>query len=172
MTEAKNNFSVGDYIIDFEHIYQITDKKDQTDSSGKSHSYFFYQPVDSGRQSSAVYSTPIDNITKSGFRLLMNRDQIDKLLEAAATPFDQTTTLDYKIVKETLYQNDSLKSLQILKQLFLEKEKSPETFSRTSKEILEPIMKHLSEEIAFVTKEPVVKVTAKLSSLLLKSIKL
>ena len=31
MAEIKNTFSVGDYIIDFENIYQISEEKNQTD---------------------------------------------------------------------------------------------------------------------------------------------
>ena len=79
--------------------------------------------------------------------------------------------MDYKSIKETVYQNDQGKNLIILKQLFLEKEKAPEAFSRTNKEILESILKHITSEIAFVTEKPVDKVSEKLTSLIQKAIK-
>lgn len=171
MTDAKNLFSVGDYIIDFENIYRISDKKDQTDSSGKTLSYFFYQPIEAEAHNSATYSTPVENIFKSGLRPLINIDVSKKLLKELEEKIDPEAILDYKSIKETLYQNDPGKNLIILKQLFLEKEKSQEAFSRTNKEILESILKHLSSEIAFVSEKPIDKVREKIVSLIQKSIK-
>ena len=171
MTELKNFFSVGDYIIDFEKIYQISSQKDQKDLSGKNLSYFFYKPIEITSQNETTYSTPIDNIFKSGLRPLINSDVIKKLYKEAAEKIDPETILDYKSIKETLYQNDPGKSLTILKQLFLEKEKAPDAFSRTNKEILEEILSHISNEIAFVTKKPIEKIREKLTSLIQKAIK-
>lgn len=171
MTEIKNIFSVGDYIIDFENIYQISSQKDQQDCSGKTLSYFFYKPIEVTNQNVTTYSTPIGNIFKSGLRPLINQDVVKKLYKEAQEKIDPEAILDYKSIKETLYQNDPGKSLVILKQLFLEKEKSAEAFSRTNKEILESILKHLTSEIAFVTKKPLDKVREKLVSLIQKSIK-
>jgi RNA polymerase-interacting CarD/CdnL/TRCF family regulator len=170
MTEIKNTFSIGDYIIDFENIYQITSQKDQKDLSDKTISYFFYEPIDE-LNNRTTYSTPIDNIFKSGLRHLINQDIAKKLYKEAEEKIDHDTILDYKSIKETLYQNDPGKDLVILKQLFLEKEKTQEKFSRTNKETLESILKHISSEIAFVTKKPIVTVQEKLTSLIQKAIK-
>ncbi|MFA6185175.1 MAG: hypothetical protein WC720_03385 [Candidatus Shapirobacteria bacterium] len=170
MTEIKNTFSIGDYIIDFENIYQITSQKDQKDLSDKTISYFFYEPIDE-LNNRTTYSTPIDNIFKSGLRHLINQDIAKKLYKEAEEKIDHDTILDYKSIKETLYQNDPGKDLIILKQLFLEKEKTQEKFSRTNKETLESILKHISSEIAFVTKKPIVTVQEKLTSLIQKAIK-
>ncbi|MDD4026968.1 MAG: hypothetical protein PHO75_02140 [Candidatus Shapirobacteria bacterium] len=171
MAEVKNIFSVGDYIIDFENIYQISSEQDQKDYSGKTLSYFFYKPIESNGQNESTYSTPVGNIFKSGLRPLIGQDIVKKLYKEAEEKMDPESIIDYKSIKETLYQNDQSKSLVILKQLFLEKEKAPEAFSRTNKEILESILKHISNEIAFVTKKPIDKVREKLTSLIQKSIK-
>ena len=171
MTEVKNIFSVGDYIIDFENIYQISSQKDQQDCSGKILSYFFYKPIEDVNQNTTTYSTPVGNIFKSGLRPLISSDIIKKLYKEAEEKIDPEAILDYKSIKETLYQNDPGKNLVILKQLFLEKEKVAEAFSRTNKEILESILKHLTSEIAFVTEKPLDKVREKLISLIQKSIK-
>jgi RNA polymerase-interacting CarD/CdnL/TRCF family regulator len=170
MTELKNIFSVGDYIIDFENIYQITSQKDKKDLSGKTLSYFFYEPIDE-LNNRTTYSTPIDNIFKSGLRHLINQDIVKKLYKEAEEKIDHDAILDYKSIKETLYQNDPGKDLVILKQLFLERERTQEKFSRTNKEILESILKHISSEIAFVTKKPIETVQEKLTSLIQKAIK-
>jgi len=171
MTEVKNNFSVGDYIIDFENIYQITSQKDQKDLSGKIISYFFYEPIDE-LNNRTTYSTPIENIFKSGLRHLISQDITNKLYKEAEEKINHDAILDYKSIKETLYQNDPGKDLVILKQLFLEREKTQEKFSRTNKEILESILKHISSEIAFVTKKPITTVQEKITSLIQKAIKI
>ncbi len=171
MTEIKNIFSIGDYIIDFENIYQISSQKDQKDCSGKTLSYFFYKPIKDTNQNETTYSTPIDNIFKSGLRPLIDQSIVKKLYKEAEEKIDPEAILDYKSIKETLYQNDPGKSLVILKQLFFEKEKVPEAFSRTNKEILESILEHISNEISFVTKKSIEKVQEKLTSLVQKSVK-
>lgn len=171
MTELKNIFSVGDYIIDFEKIYKISSKEDRKDLSGKTISYFFYKPFEVTSQNETIYSTPIDNIYKSGLRPLISLDIVKKLFKEAGEKIDPDEILDYKSIKETLYQNDPGKNLVILKQLFLEKQKSPDAFSRTNKEILEEILQHISTEISFVTKKPILKIREKLISLIQKAIK-
>jgi len=170
MTEVKNSFSIGDYIIDFENIYKIVDQKDQKDLSGKTLSYFYYEPIDESN-SRTTYSTPIDNIFKSGLRPLISQDIVKKLYKEAGEKIDHDTIIDYKSIKETLYENDPGKSLIILKQLFLEREKTAEKFSRTNKEILETILKHISSEISFVAQKPIEDVSGKLTSLIQKAIK-
>lgn len=171
MTETKQNFSIGDYIIDFENIYQISGQKDQVDYSGKTLSYFIYKPVENNGQHETTYSTPIDNIFKSGLRPLISQEIAKKLYKEAQEKIDPDSILDYKSIKETLYQNDPGKSLVILKQLFAEKEKNPDGFAKTNKETLNTILKHLVDEIAFVTQKPSEKVQQKLISLIEKSIK-
>jgi len=170
MTDVKNNFSVGDYIIDFENIYKITSQKDKKDISNKTLSYFFYEPIDESNNRT-IYSTPVDNIFKSGLRPLINQDVAKKLYKEAEEKIDHDIVIDYKSIKEILYENNPGKSLIILKQLFLEREKDPIKFSRTNKEILESILKHISSEIAFITKKPIEKVSEKITSLIQKAIK-
>lgn len=171
MTDIKKGFSIGDYIIDFENIYQITSQKKGEDCSGKTLSYFFYQPIEIDSQNNTTYSTPIDNIYKSGLRHLVTPVIVKKLYQEAKEKISHEAILDYKSIKETLYQNDPSKSLVILKQLFLERDKNAEAFSRTNKEILESILQHLSNEIAFVTNKSIEKVSQKLTLLIEQSIK-
>lgn len=170
MTEVKSLFSVGDYIIDFENIYQISSQKDQEDFSGKIVSYFFYKPIKTTNQNETTYSTPVDSIFKSGLRPLISQEIAKKLYKEAEEKIDRDILVDYKSIKETLYQNDPGKNLVILKQLFSEKEKAADSFSRTNKEILNSILDHISTEIAFVTEKPIETVQEKIVSLISKSI--
>lgn len=169
MTETKVAFSIGDFIVDFENIYKIINQKDQTDLSGKTISYFFYEPVGNS-SNQATYSTPINNLKSSGFRLPISPDTVKKLYQEAKAKTDQNAIFDLRSIKESLYENNPNKNLSILKQLFLMKKNNVGKFSRTNQEILDLIQKHLSEEIAFVTKETVSEVDKKLTNLIEKSI--
>lgn len=170
MTETKKPFSIGDYIVDFEKIYKITSQKSRQDFSGQTRLYFLYEPIDEPNNK-ATYLIPVDNIIESGFRALISRNTAENLYRQAGEKIDYNFVLDFKLVKEILYENNPQKNLVILKQLFLEKENKPNKFLGANKYILESILRHLSEEIAFVTKTPLENVQEKLISLITKTIK-
>lgn len=170
MAEIKKIFSIGDNIIDFENIYKIISEKEQEGFSGKTLSYFFYEPIGKTNQKT-TYSIPVNNISKSGLRHLIDLDTAKKLYEKAKEKIDHDSVFNFMSIKEILYENNPEKSIYILKQLFLEREKNTLKFSRTNKETLESILKHISDEIAFVSKTPFEEVQVKLTSLIEKAIK-
>lgn len=169
MIETKVAFSVGDFIVDFENIYKIVNKKDQSDLSGKTVTYFFYEPINKSNNQ-ATYSTPINNLKSSGFRSPIDSDAVKDLYKEAKTKIDPNAVLDFRSIKESLYENNPHKNLSILKQLFLMKKNNVGKFSRTNQDVLDTILKHLTDEIAFVTQETVSQVEEKLVSLIEKSI--
>ena len=170
ITDNNNIFSIGNYIVDYENIYIITGQKEQADFSGKTMTYFLYEPINK-ENSKATYSIPIDNILKSGFRPLISQDIAKKLYQIAEEKIDPETIFDFKAIKETIYENNPEKNLHIVKRLFLEKENTIHKFSGISQDIIDSTLKHLSDEIAFVTKESSEKIKDKLISLIQKSIK-
>ena len=168
---SKNNdlFSVGDYIIDFENIYQIFEQKKQKNYSGHESEYFFYRSVKNDTQDKQIVcSTPIENIAKSGLRHLIDKKEVINFYQKLEENYNEGDFTDPKLIKEMLYLNDPLKSLNVLKQLFLEKNKNPETFSRSNKELTDGILKHIVEEISFVTKKPIATIKTKITSVLSK----
>lgn len=170
MPDTKNNFSVGNYIVDFENIYRITDQQDQKDQLGKTVLYYFFELINV-TDSKILSSIPATNIIKSGFRPLISKDVVTKLYKEAEEKIDHEIVLDFKSIKEILYENNPLTSLGILKQLFLEREVSPQKFIGANKEILKSVLRHICDEISLVTKEPTPKVQEKLTLLILKAIK-
>ena len=169
MTDTKNLFALNDYIVDFENIYQIFEQKNQKNYSGQNIEYFFYRSVSpNSRDQQIICSTPIQNIAKSGLRHLITSQNAKDFYKQLEEKIDETNLIDPKLIKETLYLNDLPKNLNILKQLFAEKNKAPETFSRANKELTENILNHTCDEIAFVTDKPVATVKTKIVSVLSK----
>jgi RNA polymerase-interacting CarD/CdnL/TRCF family regulator len=169
MTEPKNTFSIGDYIIDFENIYQIFEQKSQKNYSGKEDQYFFYRSSKSDNKNQPIVcSTPIDNIAKSGLRHLITPQDVKAFYQKLEEKYDGTNLIDPKLIKEILYSNEPLKNLDILKQLYSEKNKTPDSFSRANKELTENILNHICDEVAFVSKKPVATVKTKILGVLSK----
>jgi RNA polymerase-interacting CarD/CdnL/TRCF family regulator len=169
MTDTKNIFAVNDYIIDFENIYQIFEQKNQKNYSGQNAEYFFYRSIETNsRNQQVVCSTPIENIAKSGLRHLIDLKDVKDFYKQLEEKYDEVNFIDPKLIKEILYLNNPLKNLDILKQLFSEKNQKPDTFSRSNKELTENLLNHVSNEIAFVAQKPVVTVKAKIVSVLSK----
>ncbi len=168
MANTSPDFSVGDYIINFESIYQIIDQKEQGDINGKTVTYFCYKPVEDNHQS-ATYSTPVNNISKSGFRHLIDKKQIESILEEAAIKIVKSVINDYKNVKDVIYLNNPSKNLSIVKQLLFEKNTNSKKFTKTDNDTIDFIIKHLAKEIAFVSKKDFEKVQKQLSDIIQNS---
>ena len=164
----KNTFSIGDYIIDFENIYQIYDQKIQKDYQKHDRQYFFYKVIDnnSHRLDSVTCSVPIENIVKNGLRHLMTTTEIEEFYKDFKRVEPANVVFDPKTVKEILYQNDSIKTLSILRLLHLNKIETGDSFTKSNRELYESIIEHLVREISFVTKTPAKTVQNKITSLL------
>ncbi|MDD4938358.1 MAG: hypothetical protein PHX34_05090 [Candidatus Shapirobacteria bacterium] len=169
MLKNNDTFSIGEYITDFENIYQIFDKKIKKNYSGQKIEYFCYCSIKNGIQNKQVTcSTPVENIIKSGLRHLISKKEVNDIYKQLEEKYDEEKITDPKLIKETLYLNSPSKNVDLLKQLYSEKNKNPEIFSRTNKELVEIILMHLVEEIAFVTKKPIATIKTKITSVLSK----
>ncbi|HWS49062.1 MAG TPA: hypothetical protein VN174_03370 [Candidatus Methanoperedens sp.] len=164
-TLPKIRFSIGDYLTDFENIYQIFDKQTQKDYRGVDCEYFLYRPLNS-TQKAASFSIPVDNIQKSGLRYLIHPQDVKEIYKYLKKPIDASTIFDFKTIKEILYLNDPNKTIYVLKQLCANKVTTGEKFSQNYQEIINKIVFHLSAEIAFVLKKSPESIEKKILSLL------
>ena len=164
------DFKVGDHIVDFENIYQIYAVKTQKDLKGAPVKCFFYRPLEaSERDKSVVASVPIDNVAKSGLRHLISKDEVKEFFKLLGKPLDTALLFEPKLTKEALYLNDPIKTVPILKLLFQNKIQTAEKFARTNSEVMEGIVKHLADEIVFVTKKSFKSIHSQILSTLKKS---
>ena len=165
-TSTKNDFFVGDFITDFEDIYEIFAIKTVKDYRGNDCQYFLYRPITSTERKSASFSIPIDNILKSGLRRLIEPNEIKEIYKYLKEALDTTEVFDFKTIKEILYLNNPHKTIYVLKQLSANKVTTGEKFSKNYQETINDIVLHLSNEIAFVTKKTPESIEKKIRSLL------
>jgi len=170
MADNKDIFTVNDYIIDFENIYQIFEQKKQKNYSGQDVDYFFYRSISNSddKRQQIVCHTPIENIIKSGLRHLITPADVKVFYKKLDEKYNEANFTDPKLIKEILYSNDPFKNLDILKQLYFEKNKNPDIFSKANKELSESILNHLCDEIAFVSKKTLASIKTKLTHILSK----
>ncbi len=139
------DFKVGDYIIDFENIYNIYDEKK---------GFFFYHNIE-GDKATSTSSLPIANMAKSGFRHLINSQNIKDFFNELGKALPQDSIFENKLIKESLYLNDPIKNAVTLKSLYKNKKELGEKFLKSNQEIINNITNHLAKEIAFVLKKPI-----------------
>jgi RNA polymerase-interacting CarD/CdnL/TRCF family regulator len=116
-----------------------------------------------------VASVPIDNVAKSGLRHLISKDEVKEFFKLLGKPLDTALLFEPKLTKEALYLNDPIKTVPILKLLFQNKIQTAEKFARTNSEVMEGIVKHLADEIVFVTKKSFKSIHSQILSTLKKS---
>lgn len=162
---SKNEFSIGDFITDFEDIYEIFAVKTEKDYHGNNCQYFLYRSI-TPEKKSASFSIPVDNILKSGLRRLIEKDDVKEIYQYLKEPLDSTEIFDFKTIKEILYLNNPHKTIYILKQLNANKATTGEKFSKNYQETINEIISHLSKEIAFITKVSSESIEKKIRSLI------
>jgi len=143
-------FRVGEKIIDSEQIYLLYEIKNQKISASESREYLCYKPLTSSGPK-MTGSIPTNNAQKVGLRKLMSKNEIEAFIKMIKK-VEPLEIIDYKIYKDILCLNDPVKTLPLLKALWLKKKEMNETFSRSDQEILENIMTHLINEFSYVTK--------------------
>ncbi|MFA7301002.1 MAG: hypothetical protein WC069_01730 [Candidatus Shapirobacteria bacterium] len=138
------DFKVGDFIVDFENIYNLYDEKD---------GFFFYHNID-GDKASSTSSLPKANLVKSGFRHLQTKENIKEFFTELEKALPADSVLESKLVKESLYLDNPIKNAIILKQLYKNKAEFGEKFLKSNQEIINTITNHLAKEISFILKKP------------------
>lgn len=155
-----SGFRVGEKIIDSEHIYLVYEIKNEKISASETREYLCYKPLTTSgpRMTGAI---PTNNAQRAGLRKLMSKIEIEEFMKMVkkVKPLE---IIDYKMYKDTLSMNDPVKTLPLLKALWMKKKEMNETFSRADQEILETIMAHLISEFSYVTKAGVDVVRKKL----------
>jgi len=155
-----SGFRVGEKIIDSDHIYLVYEIKNQKVSASESREYLCYKPLDtSGPKMTG--SIPTNNAQRAGLRKLMSKSEIEAFMKMVKK-VEALEIIDYKIYKDILCLNDPIKTLPLLKALWMKKKEMNETFSRADQEILETIMAHLISEFSYVTKNNVDVIRKKL----------
>jgi RNA polymerase-interacting CarD/CdnL/TRCF family regulator len=152
------DFRVGDYIIDSEQIYRVSKiDKDR----------LYYLPADTNDKNQTVSgSIPLANALSSGFRTLITPAEIKnffKQLTQKQPIREPPEPIDPKNYKEFICQNDPFKTIPLLQQLWITKNKPDVTFSSNNRLTLESTLNHLAEEFSLVTKKPINSIKNKIT---------
>ncbi|MBU1117505.1 hypothetical protein KKD37_00920 [Patescibacteria group bacterium] len=99
-------------------------------------------------------------------RHLINPKEIKEIYKFLKKPLPESDIFDFKGIKEILYLNDPQKTIYVLKHLQANKESTGEKFSKNYQEILDKIVFHLSQEIAFISKKTTESVQKEILKLL------
>ena len=151
-----SDFKVGEFIIDFANIYEITlISTDYVD--GKEDVILHYVPI---RGTDKVFSAsiPEKNMVKSGLRKLLTVGQIEQLLKDLRSQKIEEYKYITQETKEKMYLNLPDKIVAPLKFLW----KNSTQYPKTDLELRDKMIDHLSLEIVFVTKEPLSLVKKKI----------
>lgn len=133
MTE---NFSVGEYLIDFSRIYQITAIKAPL---------VYFQPLP-GSDKVFTASIPLCNLKKAGIRRVLTSPQIKQIMAGLKTLVVKSE-YNSLTAKEELYRNEPKNIIFVLLYFW-------ERFSqlaKTDRNLAEQILEHLSQEFSLVT---------------------
>jgi len=134
----KQNYVAGDYITDYVCIYEIT---------RVAQACIFYQPI-WGSDKVFTGSIPIKNIIRTGIRKIFTQNGAKQVMEDLKSPvlnFEYNT----RTAKDEVYQNQPKKIIPVLKYMW----KNRDVLGKADRELMEQVLLHLGNEVAFVTKK-------------------
>lgn len=165
MLSQKGSFSTGSYLIDYEQIYIITDIKNQPE-------IVYYKPyLVSDKNKSLVCSIPADNLNRAGLRKLLDSTEIPSLLTSLSKPYISTPSrFDLKTAKEVFLSNNLVQIVPLLQNLWSATKSDTIKDDKNARALMESIINHLTEEIAFVTKSSSDSISQKITKSLNRSL--
>jgi RNA polymerase-interacting CarD/CdnL/TRCF family regulator len=138
-----DTFNVGDYIIDSDQIFVVSKIEQER---------LHYKPTKAeGRYQSVTGSIPIQNVSSSGFRLLLAPKDFNSFITQLSLAKPSLEPIDSKLFKELLCLNDPFKIIPLLKQLWIHKNNPATNFSGSNRDTMESILRHLTDEFSLVT---------------------
>jgi len=156
----KNPVKIGSYLIDSNQVYSIYKIEDDR---------LYYRPaVSGGNHPSVTGSIPTANIAMAGFRPLLSPEEIKIFFTQLTKVRPATDPIDSKQFKEQLINNDPLKIIPLLKQLWKTKNLPNTNFSGTNRDTLEDIISHLTLEFSVATKKSPEVIRKKIMASLVK----
>lgn len=166
----KRPFEVGDKIVRFGKIYKIFKIKNQKTIDGNEEKIIFFRPYFKAKKEKRdlTFSIPVENIDRANIRRPVSKKELKELLTELSKESDIKKFIDVGKARKTLALNDFNKTIQILKALWREKDDKSQSFTKSKKDAFDLSMKHLVEEIAFVSDLSVITARKKIKKSLEK----
>lgn len=167
----KRPFEVGDKIVRFGKVYKIFRIKKQKTIDGNEEKIIFFRPYFKEKKrilKDLTFSIPVENIDRTSIRRPVSKKELKELLTKLSEESDIKKFIDVGKARKTLALNDFNKTIQILKALWREKDDKSQSFTKSKKDVFDLLMKHLVEEIAFVSDLSVITARKKIKKSLEK----
>lgn len=165
----KNQFKVGDKVVDFGQVFRIFKIKKSVTLEGKKEDFIYYKPYfKPEKNQSMVCSIPKSNIEEADLRKPVSGKKISEVLKLLGQEPNGETTINVTKVSMYLRENDPLETARLLKILWLEKQDEEKKLSTRKKTVYQNAMRHLVEEIAAVQKIGLKKAREKINARLKK----
>lgn len=143
----KQDYVVGDHIVDSSCIYEITSVGEMADGKGTERACVHYKPI-WGSDKVYTASIPIDNLKKAGTRKVFTPKEAGQIMDDLRgwVPKNEYNTIT---AKEEIYQNNPEGIISVLTYFW----KSGEILNKSDRELMEQVLEHLCQEISFATKK-------------------
>lgn len=167
-----NSFKVGDKIVDFGQVYRIFKVKKQKNAKGKEEKVIFFRPYFKTKQNrTLICSIPVNNIEKAHIRRPIAKKELKQSLKTLSKKANIKNQINTTQLREKLFLNDTGKTAQVLKTLWLDQKDESTSFTKSRKDISSLAMERLAEEVAFVGGVSIGKAREQIKAALEKGIK-
>jgi RNA polymerase-interacting CarD/CdnL/TRCF family regulator len=153
MTKAMtdNTFKVGDKIVRFSRIWQVSKIEEQPGTGEEKEKILFYKPFFPINESSQLsLSIPVSNIKTVGIRRPVSKVDANSLLKTLNQETAIKSPIDLTEIKEKLESGIFATTVEALKKLWWSKKADAVTFTKSQQEVLDLAVKILTEEIACI----------------------
>lgn len=144
-------YQVGEFIINFGQVYQVTDIKSRVNPKGQEELYIYYQSYFAAKPSRVLSgSIPLSNLDKTNQRKPVTKKTIIDLLKHLSSDLETKSTIDITKTDLIFKENDIFQTADLAKALWADKQDENTNFSPNKSDSLEKTLDYLSQEIALV----------------------
>lgn len=156
------DLKVGDKIIRFGQVYHVFKiKKEERDGEQKRIAMF--RPYFKNKKNrSLVLSIPVQNLEKTSMRKPLNKKAVRKILKNMSELPEVTKHIKTVVARDQLMLNDPYKNVEILKRIWIEKQKKGKNLTKSKQSLLALAIKRLMQEFALATDMTVKKAKEKI----------
>jgi RNA polymerase-interacting CarD/CdnL/TRCF family regulator len=157
MTDS-NKFKVGDKIVRFGEVCQITKIEKRKNDDGDAEEILYYKPYYAEPQTSKVtYSISVKNLSLASIRKPISKKELLDLIKVLSKTIEVDVPINIIEYKEAFNSNDPHEIAYTLKKIWIEKQEKADEISKSKNELYKASMKILVEEVALLKKTTVSK---------------
>lgn len=148
----KKKYKVGDKIVEIGQVFRIFKIKREKNGEGEYERVIYFKPYYNTKYATdLVCSIPEKNIDKTHIRKPISRGELKVLFQKLKKRKRIADFPSITKTKENLKSADLSDTINVLKILYREKKKKPESFTKSKKEVLNSALDKVVQEFALVS---------------------